>query len=126
MIHFETEVSRFMENPVAPFTNNKAENDIRMTKVQLKISGCFRSLGGAQIFCRIRGYLSMCRKHGVSASEALRLLFKGELPAFVGESGEQLLFCPIKISRLNDRFVAWCNLIVHSVAHSKTETQFLS
>ncbi len=88
LIHYEEDVLRFMENLIVPFTNNQGENDLRMTKVQQKISGCFRSLEGAQMFCRIRGYLSTCRKHGVSASEALTLLFQGEMPAFVGQAAE--------------------------------------
>lgn len=79
---YENDVLRFMENPEVPFTNNQGENDIRMTKVQQKISGCFRSVDGARIFCRVRGYLSTCRKQGVSASTALSLLFKGKLPEF--------------------------------------------
>ena len=66
-----------------PFTNNQGENDLRMTKVQQKISGCFRSMDGAYIFCRVRAYLITCRKHGIAATVALEALFKGELPVFV-------------------------------------------
>jgi transposase len=80
---FENDVLRFMKESLVPFTNNVAENDLRMTKVQQKISGCFRSLDGAKIFCRIRSYLVTCRKNGVSPTEALRLLFRGQLPNFV-------------------------------------------
>ena len=79
---YEKDTLRFMDNVRVPFTNNLGENDIRMTKVQQKISGCFRSMDGAKIFCRIRSYLSTCRKQGVKASEALDLLFNGKLPAF--------------------------------------------
>jgi transposase len=80
---YEQDTLRFMDNKQVPFTNNPGENDIRMTKVQQKISGCFRSMEGAKIFCLIRSYLSTCRKHGVKASQALELLFKGKLPDFL-------------------------------------------
>jgi transposase len=80
---YENDVLRFMENEQVTFSNNLGENDIRMTKVQQKISGCFRSIEGAHIFCRIRSYLSSCRKQGVKASHALDLLFNGKLPEFV-------------------------------------------
>ena len=80
---FEQDTLRFMDNEHVPFSNNLGENDIRMTKVQQKISGCFRSMDGAKIFCRIRSYLSTCRKQGVKSSHALDLLFNGKLPDFL-------------------------------------------
>jgi transposase len=80
---YENDVLRFMENEHVAFTNNLGERDIRMTKVQQKISGCFRSIEGAKISCRVRSYLSTCRKQGIKASYALDLLFNGKLPEFV-------------------------------------------
>lgn len=85
LIKHQEDVLRFMDNPEVPFTNNQGENDLRMTKVQQKISGCFRSKDGAFIFCRIRAYLITCRKHGIGATEALELLFQGRLPEFAQE-----------------------------------------
>ena len=86
LIKYQDDVLRFIDDVEVPFTNNQGENDLRMTKVQQKISGCFRSEDGAFIFCRIRAYLITCRKHGVGATKALELLFKGRLPEFVLEN----------------------------------------
>ena len=80
---YEDDVLRFMKVQIVPFTNNQGENDIRMTKVQQKISGCFRSMEGAKIFCLIRSFLLTCKKNNVSQTEALKNLLAGEMPEFM-------------------------------------------
>lgn len=85
LIDYEDDVLRFLDDPNVPFTNNQGERDIRMTKVQQKISGCFRSMEGARTFCRIRSYLSTCQKHNVSPAAALEMLFQGKKPEFMTE-----------------------------------------
>jgi transposase len=77
------QVLRFMHDFRVPFDNNLAERDLRMLKVQQKISGGFRSQEGARMFCRIRGYLSSIRKQGHNPLYALATVFFGQtlLPA---------------------------------------------
>jgi transposase len=70
-------VLRFVTNLQVPFTNNLAERAIRMPKVKQKISGCFRTLKGAQNFCVIRSYLDTMHKQGHNLFEVLRLTFMG-------------------------------------------------
>jgi transposase len=76
----------FLEDLRVDFDNNLAERDLRMIKVQQKISGTFRSLAGAQAFSRIRGYLSTLRKQGLPLLSSLQATFCGHpvLPSFQG------------------------------------------
>ncbi len=69
------DVLAFLDDLTLPFTNNLAERDLRMIKVQQKISGTFRSADGATAFCIIRSYLSTMRKQGRSMLPALKAVF---------------------------------------------------
>jgi transposase len=75
--NFEDSVLAFLHDINVPFTNNLAEQDIRMIKVRLKISGCFRTVEGAEHFARIRSYFSTARKQGHNILDSITAAIKG-------------------------------------------------
>lgn len=75
--NYEEDVWRFMMNPNVPFSNNLAEQTVRMPKVKQKVSGGFRTTDGLEIFCIIRSYLMSLQKQGIKLFDALIETFKG-------------------------------------------------
>jgi transposase len=77
---YKDDVWRFMTQPDVPFTNNLAEQTVRMPKVKQKVSGCFRTLPGAQSYCVIRSYCATMHKQGANVFASLVDAFKGTVP----------------------------------------------
>jgi len=74
----QDEVLAFLDDLAIPFDNNQAERDLRMLKVQQKVSGAFRSDPGAAAFARIRGFLSTLKKQRVALLAALETVVVGQ------------------------------------------------
>lgn len=77
LVRNKTQILRFMTDFRVPFDNNGSERDLRMLKLQQKISGCFRSTEGVQVFCRIRSFISSVRKQGGILLKSIELVLQG-------------------------------------------------
>jgi transposase len=84
LITHKGEVCLFINDFEVPFTNNLAEQSIRMVKVKTKISGCFRTEKGASEFMTIMSYIGTAKKQGINTYEAIRGALAG--------NGHQLIF----------------------------------
>jgi len=74
---YETAVLLFAKDGNVPFTNNRAERDLRMAKVKQKISGCFRKEKYARAYCRISSYLQTMSSQGVNPLVAIQMALAG-------------------------------------------------
>jgi transposase len=69
--HYKTQTLLFMQKEEVSFDNNQAERDLRMMKLKMKISGCFRCIAAAKAFCLIRSYISTIKKNGMAVFQSL-------------------------------------------------------
>jgi transposase len=77
LLQHSARVLAFLDDLTVPFTNNQAKHDLRMAKVQQKLSGTFRSETGPPAYCRLRSYRSTMRKQGHGMLDALTAVFAG-------------------------------------------------
>jgi transposase len=81
----EAAVLLFAKDPHVSFTNNRAERDLRMSKVKQKISGCFRVSEYAHAYCRISSYLQSMANKGYNPLIAIQIALAGETHKVWGE-----------------------------------------
>ena len=82
---YEEAVLLFAKLPHVPFTNNRAERDLRMSKVKQKVSGCFRTCQYAEAYCRISSYLQTMANRGYNPLVAIQMALSGQIYAEAGE-----------------------------------------
>lgn len=76
---YEDSILLFAEVAEVPFTNNRAERDIRMSKVKQKVSGCFRTEKYAKVYCRITSYIQTMTNKGYTSLAAIEMALTGEI-----------------------------------------------
>ena len=81
----EQAILLFAKEAYVSFTNNRAERDLRMSKVKQKVSGCFRTQQHARAYCRISSYLQTMANRGYNPLVAIQLALSGQLYADMGE-----------------------------------------
>ena len=85
-VKYKNEILRFAERSEVPFSNNRAERDIRMAKVRQKISGTFRNVKHAHAYCRISSYLQSMSLQGYSSLVAMQIALNGNAMAMFDQS----------------------------------------
>jgi len=85
MKRYEDAVLLFAKLPQVPFTNNRAERDLRMSKVKQKVSGCFRTCVYAEAYCRISSYLQTMAYRGYNPLVAIQMAMSGQIETGGGE-----------------------------------------
>ncbi len=80
LVDYKTEILRFADNFIVPFSNNQAEQDLRMIKVKIKVAGCLRTFAGADAFLNIKSVLSTALKHGIPSFQALFSILSSSHP----------------------------------------------
>lgn len=85
LFRHEDSVLRFMSDPHASFTNNTGERKIRMAKVKLKVSGCFRTQFHAEAWCRISSYLISMAAKGYNPLVAIQIALAGDAANIIRE-----------------------------------------
>ena len=87
LVNKQKEYLLFAIDPKVPFDNMVSERGLRMLKIHLKVSGCYKSLDNADKNCVIKSYIDTCRNHGIDPYQAIFMAFEGNLPDFINLDG---------------------------------------